>query len=42
MSSMNNNSDLKTIALFTAVALATVGVVLLAWQFSSVLALVGV
>lgn len=42
MSSMSNNSDLKTIALFTAVALATVGVVLLAWQFSSVLALVGV
>ena len=39
---MSNNSDLKTIALFTAVALATVGVVLLAWQFSSVLALVGV
>ena len=41
MSSMSNNSDLKTIALFTAVALATVGIVLLAWQFSSVLAFVG-
>ena len=37
---MSKNNDLKAIALFTAVALATVGVVLLAWQFSSVLALV--
>ncbi len=42
MSNVNPTRDitLKHVALFTAVALATIGVVLLLWQFSSLVALV--
>ena len=38
---MSENANLKRVALFTAVALATAGAVLLAWQFGDILALLG-
>ncbi len=39
---MSANTDLKRVALFTAIALGTAGAVLLAWQFGGILALLGV